>query len=84
MTTQEKVSFKRIAAELQIFRTLEEKETFIFVIGALMTRLISLAKAAEIMGIEREKFGDILDLMEIEYSYLTEMDIPIEIGEQIW
>ena len=77
-------SAKKIAAELHIFRTLEEKETFIFLIGALMTRLISLAKAAEIMGMEREAFGDILDLMKIEYSYLTEMDIPVEIGEEIW
>ncbi len=32
------------------FRTEEEKEKFLIVLGALSLRLISLAKASEIMG----------------------------------
>lgn len=45
--------FKEIAASVQLFSILEEKEKFIFVIGALASRLITLQKAAEIMDIDR-------------------------------
>ncbi|WP_293090639.1 hypothetical protein [Moorena sp. SIOASIH] len=55
-----------------------QKSNFLFVIGALVSRLISLQKAAEIMQIEPEVFLKILDLMGIEFSYLSSQDITIE------
>ena len=48
------LEFKDIAGALPIFVEPEQKEKFLFVLGALMTRLISLRKGAEIMGIDAE------------------------------
>lgn len=47
-------------------------------IGALLARVISLKKASEIMQLEPSEFLKILDLMGIEFSYLSEEDIEIE------
>ncbi len=69
---------KTIASELQIFQTVEKKENFIFLVGALLAKVISIQKAAEVMEIETEMFLQILDLMGIEFSYLSENDIAIE------
>lgn len=71
-------TFKEIASQVQLFQNLEQKEKFIFVVGALAARLISLHKAAEIMEMETEILLNILDLMGIEYSYLTVEDVAIE------
>jgi predicted HTH domain antitoxin len=71
-------TFKEIASEVQLFQNLEQKERFIFVVGALVSRLISLHKAAEIMEMETDIFLNILDLMGIDFSYLTVEDIAIE------
>ncbi|NEP49075.1 MAG: hypothetical protein F6K65_09700 [Moorea sp. SIO3C2] len=73
-----KEMFKTIASEVQLFQDMGQKENFLFVIGALVSRLISLQKAAEIMQIEPEVFLKILDLMGIEFSYLSSEDITIE------
>ena len=70
--------FSSIASEVQIFQNLEQKESFLFVLGALVSRLISLKKAAEILEIEPELFLQLLDLMGIEFSYLETEDIAIE------
>ena len=70
--------FSSIALEVQIFQNLEQKESFLFVLGALISRLISLKKAAEILEIEPELFLQLLDLMGIEFSYLETEDIAIE------
>lgn len=67
-----------IAAELQIFQTVNQKENFLFVIGALLTKVISLQKAAEVMEMEPEMILQLLELMGIEFSYLSEDDISIE------
>lgn len=69
---------KTIASELQIFKTVEQKENFIFLVGALLAKVISIQKAAEVMEIETEMFLQILDLMGIEFSYLSENDVAIE------
>ena len=37
--------FKGIASEIQIFQDVEQKESFLFVLGALAARVISLKKA---------------------------------------
>ena len=73
-----KLLFQQVAAEISIFRTVEQKEIFLFVVGALTMRLISLQKAAEIMEMETETCLKILELMGIQFSYLAEDDVPIE------
>ena len=40
-----------------------------------MTRLISLRKGKEIMGIDTEDMLQILDLLNIEFSYISSEDI---------
>jgi len=67
-----------IASEVQLFQTVDQKENFLFLIGALLARVISLKKTSEIMQLEPSEFLKILDLMGIEFSYLSEEDIEIE------
>ncbi|MFN6560499.1 MAG: hypothetical protein RMY28_011900 [Nostoc sp. ChiSLP01] len=76
MTSKEEL--RSVASEIQLFNNIEQKETFLFVIGALFSRVISLKKAAELMEIEPDVFLELLDLMGLEFSYLTEQDIAIE------
>ena len=73
-----KEALKEIAANVQVFSDVEQKERFLFVVGALVSRLISLKKAAEIMGLEVEALLQILESMDIEFSYLSSEDIAIE------
>jgi hypothetical protein len=61
-------TFKAIASQVQLFQSIEQKERFIFVLGALTSRLISLHKAAEIMEMDTEIFMKILELMGIDFS----------------
>ncbi|AMW26894.1 hypothetical protein [Arthrospira platensis] len=70
--------FQEIAAEVQLFNDIEQKEKFVFVVGALVSRLISLQKGAEIMEIEPEMLLKILEMMSINFSYLTPEDIKME------
>ena len=73
-------TFRSIALEIPIFREIDQKENFIFVIGALFTRLISLRKASEIMDMEPEIFLKLLDVMGLDFSYLAEDDVALEKG----
>jgi hypothetical protein len=73
--------FRNIAAEIQLFPDLEQKQNFVFVVGALVVRAISLQKAAEIMNLETDVFLQILDLMGLEFSYLSEEDV---LRERSW
>ena len=70
-----------IASEVQLFQSLEQKENFLFLLGALLARVISLKKAAEVMQLEPGEFLKILDLMGIEFSYLSKDDVA---GEKSW
>ncbi|MBD2741646.1 hypothetical protein [Coleofasciculus sp. FACHB-1120] len=76
MTSKEVL--RSVASEIQLFDDIEQKEIFLFVLGALFSKLISLKKAAEIMGVEPDAFLTLLDLMGLEFSYLTPQDIPLE------
>ena len=71
-------ALQQIASEVQLFNTLEQKSNFLFLIGALTARLISLKKAAEILDLETDTLLKILELMGIDFSYLTEADIAQE------
>ncbi|KDR59084.1 MULTISPECIES: hypothetical protein [Oscillatoriales] len=70
--------FQEIAAEVQLFNDIEQKEKFVFVVGALVSRLISLQKGAEIMEMEPEMLLNIFEMMSIDFSYLTPEDIKME------
>ena len=67
-----------IASEIQLFQSIEQKENFLFLLGALLTRVISIRKAAEFMRLEPEELLKIFDLMGIEFSYLSEEDVALE------
>ncbi len=69
---------QEIASNVQIFQKVEQKEIFLFVVGALVSRVISLKKAAEIMELEVEVLLQLLELMGIDFSYLTDEDIALE------
>ncbi len=71
-------NFKKIASEIQIFQDIEQKESFLFVLGALAARVISLKKAAEVMEVEPEVFLQLLGLIGFEFSYLSQEDVLIE------
>ncbi len=59
-----------IASEVQLFQTIDQKENFLFLIGALLARVISLKKVSGIMQLEPSEFLKILDLRGIEFSCL--------------
>jgi predicted HTH domain antitoxin len=69
---------REIANELPFFKSVDDREKLLGVIGALVLRRISLSKASEIMGMEREPFLGLLDAMKLEYSYLEEQDVETE------
>jgi hypothetical protein len=47
---------KEIASDLPFFKTVDEREKLLGVVGALALRQVSLSKAAEIMGMGKEAF----------------------------
>ena len=69
---------KEIARELPFFKTVNEREKLLGVVGALVLRQVSLSKAAEIMGMGKEAFLELLDAMRVEFSYLEESDVETE------
>ncbi|TVP61283.1 MAG: hypothetical protein EA343_14580 [Nodularia sp. (in: Bacteria)] len=76
MTSKEVL--RNVASAIPLFNDIDQKETFLFVLGALFSRIISVRKAAEIMEIELDTFVELLDLMGLEFSYLTSGDVTIE------
>ena len=75
----ESSALKDIASGLSFFKTLNEREKLLGVVGALVLRQVSLSKAAEIMGMGKEAFLELLDAMRVEFSYLEEIDIETEV-----
>lgn len=73
-----KDELKEIIEKVPIFRTNEEKEKLLVVLSSLSLGLISLSKASEIMGVDREVFLQLLDMINYDFSYLKESDIEIE------
>jgi predicted HTH domain antitoxin len=73
-----RVLTQAIASEVQLFQNIEQKENFLFLLGALLARVISLKKAAEVMQLEPAEFLKILDVMRIKFSYLFEEDVALE------
>ena len=75
----ESSALKEIASGLPFFKTQNEREKLLGVVGALVLRQISLSKAAEIMGMGKEAFLELLDAMRVEFSYLEESDVETEV-----
>ena len=67
-----------IIEQVPYFKDMIKKEKFIAVIGALITRLISLGKASEILEVNRETLLEMLDNIGVEFSYLDNTDIETE------
>ena len=75
----ESTPLKEIASKLPFFKTVNEREKLLGVVGALVLRQISLSKGAEITGMEKEAFLELLDAMRVEFSYLKESDVETEV-----
>ena len=73
-----KEAMQEIASNVQLFPNVEQKERFLFVVGALVSRVISLQKAAEVMELEVDILLQLLELMGIEFSYLSSEDVSLE------
>lgn len=69
---------KPIVELVPLFRNIEDKEKFLVVVSALKLRLVSLARASEIMNMTKDGFLELLEALDIDYSYLTESDIEME------
>lgn len=67
-----------VANDLPFLKTGEEREKLLGVVGALVLRRISLARAAEIMGMQREALQTILDALAVNYSFLESADVETE------
>ena len=69
---------KPIVEAVPLFKNIEDKEKFLIVVSALKLRLVSLAKASEIMHMTKTGFLELLESLDIDYSYLSETDIEVE------
>lgn len=69
---------KPIVELVPLFRNIEDKEKFLVVVSALKLRLLSLARASEIMSMTKTGFLELLEALDIDYSYLSENDIVVE------
>ncbi len=75
------VSFQmlsNISNKVPFFKDEEKKRMFLEVIGALVLRIISLRKAAEILDIEEQVLLKILDDIGYPFSYLEDEDVVRE------
>ncbi len=51
-----------------LLESYKQKEKFFTVLGLLFTRQVSLAKVAEILGMSKEEFSRMFNLIGLEYS----------------
>jgi len=66
------VSLANVLDEFPLFRERKEKERFLVVLGLLASRTVTLAKAAEVLGMSRVEFSAVLRSIGFRYSYLDE------------
>lgn len=77
-TVLESSPIRSIATELPFFKTVDQRELLLGVLGALVLRRISLKKASEIMGMDKDTSLQLLDAMQVDFSYLEKSDVAIE------
>ena len=70
--------FQTIAKELPCFTTVDDKERFLFVVGALSVRLISLRKASEMMHTDEKSLLSLLDAIDVPFLFLETGDVETE------
>ena len=66
------MSLANVVDEFPLFKRRREKERFLLVLGLLASRTITLAKAAEVLGMSRLEFSAVLRTIGFRYSYLDE------------
>ncbi|MGQ4914212.1 MAG: UPF0175 family protein [Candidatus Asgardarchaeia archaeon] len=71
---------ENVIMEFQLFSKYTEKERFFKVLGLFVAHQISLAKAAELLNMQRDEFISILDKLNVEYSYLDKEEAQKEIA----
>jgi len=69
---------RKIANDLPFLKSGEDREKLLGVVGALVLRRISLDKAAEIMGMQKDAFLTLLETVGVDYSYLEKEDLEAE------
>ena len=72
---------KPVVEAVPLFRDPKDKEKFLIVVSALKLRLVSLAKASEIMHMTKTGLLELLESLDIDFSYLSENDIEME---KVW
>ena len=72
------LKIRGVITDFPLFRGYDEKERFFLVLGLLVSRQISFARAAELTGLSREDFSFLVDKLGIEYDFLTEEDVKEE------
>jgi predicted HTH domain antitoxin len=73
-----KTGIREVVTDFPLFHGYEEKERFFLVLGLLLSKQISFARAAELAGLSRVEFSFLLDKLGIAYEFLTEADIESE------
>lgn len=73
------MSLASVVDEFPLFKGREEKERFLLVLGLLASRTITLAKAAEVLGMSRLEFSAVLRSIGFKYSYLDEDEARKEV-----
>lgn len=73
------MSLESVVDDFPLFNEREDKERFLLVLGLLASRTVSLAKAAEIMGMSRSEFSALLRTIGFKYSYLDEEELKAEV-----
>ena len=79
------MSLANVVDEFPLFKRRREKERFLLVLGLLVTRAITLAKAAEVLGMSRLEFSAVLRTIGFKYSYLDEEEAikEVEAAEEL-
>jgi len=74
------MSLTSVVDGFPLFKGRKEKERFLLVLGLLASRTITLAKAAEVLGMSRLEFSAVLRTIGFKYSYLDEEEALKEVG----
>jgi predicted HTH domain antitoxin len=61
-----------LVEEFPLFKSKEEKEKFLLVLGLLLSRTISFGRAAELVETTEDGLWALLDALGIEFSMLDE------------
>jgi predicted HTH domain antitoxin len=73
------MSLESVVDNFPLFSEREEKERFLLVLGLLASRTVTLAKAAEIVGMSRSEFSALLKTIGFKYSYLDDKESKEEV-----